>query len=193
MLGRLPTDELPLVLAAVHFAAEKHRHQRRKDVDASPYINHPIAVAEILCRIGNVRDPVTLIAGILHDTIEDTETTSGEIGEEFGAEVCAVVEEVTDDTSLPGRTRKQLQIEHAPNNSARARLVKLADKISNVRDIVGAPPQGWSAQRRRDYVRWAQAVIDAQRGTNVALEEYFDSLCAGALAQIDGESKIAGS
>lgn len=186
MSDKIPADVLPLVLAALHFAAVKHRHQRRKDGDASPYINHPIAVAEILCSVGRVNDPVTIVAGILHDTIEDTETSCEEIEEEFGPEVRAVVREMTDDTTLPIRVRKQLQVERAPQNSPRTRLVKLADKIANVRDILHSPPRGWSDERRRDYVRWAQAVIDAQRGTHAALEDYFDELCEHALARLAG-------
>ena len=173
-------EETMLILQAMHFAADKHRHQRRKDAEASPYINHPIAVAETLCAVGLVHDPVTLIAGILHDTIEDTETTGAELELRFGHEIRTVVEEVTDDKSLPPPMRKQLQIEHASHASERARLVKLADKICNLRDIVHAPPAGWSVERRRRYINWALAVVNEIRGTNADLESRFDELYAEA-------------
>jgi guanosine-3',5'-bis(diphosphate) 3'-pyrophosphohydrolase len=177
-------DDLLLVFKALHFAADKHRLQRRKDADSSPYINHPIAVAEMLCRVGQVRDPYTLAAGILHDTIEDTETTPAELEREFGPEIRAIVEEVTDDTSLPPERRKQLQVEHAPHKSPRAKLVKLADKICNVRDIVAAPPADWTLARKQKYIDWARAVVAGMRGSNEALEAYFDHLCEQALAEL---------
>jgi guanosine-3',5'-bis(diphosphate) 3'-pyrophosphohydrolase len=181
----LPSDDLALVLKALHFAADKHRAQRRKDAAASPYINHPIAVAETLVSIGGVREAVTIVAAILHDTIEDTETSGEELEAQFGAQIRAVVEEVTDDTTLPGEVRKRLQVERARHKSLPARLVKLADKICNVRDLVEAPPAGWSAERRRRYVDWARAVIDELRGSNAALEARFDELCARAQADIE--------
>ena len=179
---------LPLVLKALHFAADKHRRQRRKDAGASPYINHPIAVAEVLCTIGVVRDPFTIVAGILHDTIEDTETTGEEIEIHFGAEVRRIVEQVTDDKALPSDVRKRLQIETAASHCVRARLVKLADKICNVRDIIESPPVGWSAERRQEYVAWAQAVVNQLRGTNAALERCFDELYQRAVTRVGGES-----
>ncbi len=172
---------LPLILKALRFAADKHSRQRRKDEGASPYINHPIAVAEVLCSIGQVRDPVTLAAAILHDTIEDTETSVDELEHNFGAEVRGVVEEVTDDKSLQPEERKRLQIEHAAQLSPRARLVKLADKICNVRDVMESPPVGWSEKRRSDYIIWARAVIDGLRGASAVLERHFDELCDGSL------------
>jgi guanosine-3',5'-bis(diphosphate) 3'-pyrophosphohydrolase len=180
LIMALPSDDLSLVLKALHFAADKHRAQRRKDAEASPYINHPIAVAETLASVGGVRDAVTIAAAILHDTIEDTETTGEELERIFGAEIRAVVEEVTDDTTLPPEVRKRLQVERARHKSPRARLVKLADKICNVRDLVEAPPAGWSAERKRRYIDWAGAVIDEVRGSNAALEARFDELCARA-------------
>lgn len=183
-----PADELALVLRALHFAADKHRQQRRKDVHASPYINHPIAVAEVLRNVGGVDDAATLAAGILHDTIEDTETTPAELEREFGREIRVLVEEVTDDMSQPSRVRKQLQIERAPHASPRARLVKLADKICNIRDLADSPPAEWSAERKRNYVTWAQAVVAGVRGTNATLEAHFDALCERALTQLATEA-----
>ncbi|UCH54467.1 MAG: bifunctional (p)ppGpp synthetase/guanosine-3',5'-bis(diphosphate) 3'-pyrophosphohydrolase [Pseudomonadota bacterium] len=175
-----------LVLKALHFAADKHRRQRRKDAAASPYINHPIALAEVLATIGGVRDAVTLSAAILHDTIEDTETTGQELEAVFGAEIRAIVEEVTDDTSQPPAVRKLRQIELARTSSPRARLVKLADKICNVRDLVEAPPAGWSLERRRRYVEWARAVIAEVCGCNSALELHFNALCERAMTHLVG-------
>jgi len=177
-------DELMLVLQALHFAADKHRDQRRKDQHASPYINHPIAVAEILCTVGGVGDAVTIAAGILHDTIEDTETTAAEIEARFGIEISTVVGEVSDDKALSAELRKQLQIDDAHRKSSRARLVKLADKICNVRDIIEHPPAGWPVERKRRYVAWAKAVIDQVRGSNPAMEMYFDALCVRANAHL---------
>ncbi len=182
-------DELQLILQALHFAADKHRDQRRKDLRASPYINHPIAVAEILSVVGGVRDVITVAAGILHDTLEDTETTAAELAVRFGTGISSVVEEVTDDKTLSVELRKQMQIDHAHLISHRARLVKLADKICNVRDIIEHPPTGWSAERKRQYVAWSRAVIDRLRGSNAELEAYFDALCVRASASLAaGES-----
>jgi len=143
------------LLSALTFASLKHRQQRRKDADGTPYINHPIAVAEILARIGRVRDLVFLQAAILHDTIEDTQTTPEELQQRFGQEVRLLVQEVTDDKSLPKEERKRLQIEHAPALSAAAKQIKLADKICNLNDITLTQPIDWPLQRKRDYLDWA--------------------------------------
>lgn len=172
-------DVLRVILGAIRFAAEKHRDQRRKGKEASPYINHPIAVAEILTQHG-VQDTVTLLAAILHDTIEDTETTPEEIEERFGSDVRRVVEEVTDDKSASREARKAHQVEHAPRLSPRAKLVKIADKLTNVRDVVEAPPAGWPMERRLGYLEWARAVVEGCRGSNASLEAaYFQVLEQG--------------
>lgn len=162
------------LLAAISFAAHKHRDQRRKDLAASPYINHPIALATLMANEGGVDDERVLIAAILHDTIEDTETTEQELVREFGQEIASIVMEVTDDKALPKAERKRLQIEHAETISRRAKLVKLADKICNLRDVAGSPPADWSLQRRQEYFDWAKAVIDGLRGVHPALEHIFD-------------------
>src|SRR5688572_14295533 len=141
-------ENAAFLLKAVQFAALKHRDQRRKGKDASPYINHPIAVAHLLAQVGGVRDIVTLVGAVLHDTIEDTETTPDEIEAEFGPEVRELVAEVTDDKRLPKEVRKQLQIDHAPHRSDRAKAIKLGDKICNVLDITSTPPDDWSIERR---------------------------------------------
>jgi guanosine-3',5'-bis(diphosphate) 3'-pyrophosphohydrolase len=169
---------LELVLDALDFAASKHRDQRRKDANASPYINHPIQLARVLAVEGKIIDEQVIAAAILHDTIEDTETTPDELKHRFGITVASVVEEVTDDKSLPKAVRKQLQIDHAPHVSRRAKLVKLADKICNVRDILESPPADWSLQRKAEYFDWAKKVVDGVRGTAPALEAIFDELYA---------------
>ena len=169
-------DPIAQLLKALHFAADKHRDQRRKDVEASPYINHPIEVAELLARIGGVTDLITLQGAILHDTIEDTDTSPEELEREFGPEVRRVVEEVTDDKKLPKADRKRLQIEHAPHLSERARQVKLADKISNVRSVTETPPAKWPLARRQEYLDWTEQVVAGLRGCNPALETLYSEL-----------------
>ncbi|MBI4986030.1 MAG: bifunctional (p)ppGpp synthetase/guanosine-3',5'-bis(diphosphate) 3'-pyrophosphohydrolase [Rhodocyclales bacterium] len=164
------------VLRATQFAADKHRAQRRCDADASPYINHPISLANLLANEALVDDPVVLCAALLHDTIEDTATTFEELEQAFGRDVASIVREVTDDKSLAKAERKRLQIEHARSISPRAKLVKLADKICNLRDIVAMPPVGWSAQRKDEYFAWAAQVVDGLRGTHPQLEEIFDGI-----------------
>jgi guanosine-3',5'-bis(diphosphate) 3'-pyrophosphohydrolase len=166
--------DLGSVLEAMAFAAQKHRDQRRKDREASPYINHPIDLANILVNEAGVTDAVTVVAAILHDTVEDTDTSVDELGARFGAEVTAIVAEVTDDKTLPKAERKRMQEVHAPTASFRAQQVKLADKISNLRDIVRSPPETWSLERRRDYFEWAKRVADGVRGRHARLEELFD-------------------
>jgi guanosine-3',5'-bis(diphosphate) 3'-pyrophosphohydrolase len=165
---------LSIILEALAFAAGKHRDQRRKGSDASPYINHPIAVANILVNEGAVTDPLILCAAILHDTIEDTGTTPEELSSRFGPEITGIVQEVTDDKSLPKADRKRLQIEHAPHLTERARTLKLADKISNLRDMASHPPHDWTMERRIEYFRWAARVVEGLRGVNPALEAAFD-------------------
>jgi len=163
------------LLRSAAFAAHKHREQRRKGADASPYINHPIAVANLLASTGGVADVDVLCAAILHDTVEDTATTFDELEAEFGVMAAGIVREVTDDKSLDKQVRKQLQIEHARHLSREARLVKLADKICNLSDILASPPD-WPAQRKQEYFDWAAAVVAGLRGTNASLEEMFDAL-----------------
>lgn len=166
--------DVALVLRASAFAAHKHRNQRRKDVDASPYINHPLTLANVLANEAGVTDTVTLCAALLHDTVEDTDTTADELTQAFGAEISDIVLEVTDDRSLPKAERKRLQVEHAATISDRAKLVKLADKISNLRDVATSPPAGWPLERRREYFDWAKSVVDRLRGVHPGLEQAFD-------------------
>ena len=171
------SEGLPLIFKALEFASHKHRDQRRKDANASPYINHPIALATLLTREG-VTEDVVLAAAILHDTLEDTQTTPAELREHFGEKIATIVGEVTDDKNLLKAERKRLQIEHAAHISREAKLVKLADKICNVRDVANHPPAKWDLARRREYFEWAKAVVDQLRGIHPALEKKFDEAYA---------------
>jgi guanosine-3',5'-bis(diphosphate) 3'-pyrophosphohydrolase len=157
-------SELALLLKALAFAAHKHRDQRRKDPEASPYINHPIALADVLVNEGGVSDVEVLCAALLHDTVEDTATTPKELEEAFGPRIARIVAEVTDDKALSKAERKRLQIEHAARLSREAKLVKLADKICNLRDVAERPPASWDLARRREYFDWAKRVVDGLRG-----------------------------
>lgn len=170
------TDDLGLILKAVQFAAHKHKEQRRKDVKATPYINHPINLADVLHCEGGVSDPIVIAAALLHDTIEDTETTYDELRGMFGKQVADVVAEVTDTKFVSKPVRKRLQVARAGHASERARLVKLADKICNLRDMLGSPPAGWSLARRQKYFDWAKEVVDQARGVNPRLERIFERL-----------------
>jgi (p)ppGpp synthase/HD superfamily hydrolase len=166
---------IPPILKALRFAAERHSRQRRKDRDASPYVNHLIDIAHILCCVAGVTDLVTLQGAILHDTIEDTFTTPDELQDVFGREVRLLVEEVTDDKRLPKAERKQLQILHAHRLSIPAKLIKIADKISNVRDVTHAPPTDWTVKRRREYLDWTEQVVAGCRGCNKVLEALYEN------------------
>jgi len=167
-----------MLFETLAFAAHKHRAQRRKDKEASPYINHPIALADVLANEGGVDDPVTLAAAVLHDTIEDTETSYEELARKFGKEIADVVMEVTDDKTLEKAERKERQVTHAPHLSQAAKLVKLADKICNLRDVDSNPPATWPLERRREYFDWAKRVIDGLRGAHPGLERVFDRVYA---------------
>lgn len=174
--------ELRLLLKALNFAASKHRNQRRENKDESPYINHPISLADILCNEAHITDINVICAALLHDTVEDTETTEEELAIEFGPEICGVVMEVTDDKTIKDKQkRKRLQIEHAALISDPAKLVKLADKISNLRDVADDPPTDWNVERRRAYFDWAKQVIDQLRGVHAGLESIFDQAYARRL------------
>lgn len=170
------SDSIGLVLRAAQFAAHKHRDQRRKDTNASPYINHPIALANILRLEGQVQDAMVIAAALLHDTIEDTETSYEELRGQFGVKVAEIVVEVTDTKWLQKKSRKRLQISKAAKASEGAKLVKLADKICNLRDIIANPPGDWSLERKREYFDWAKEVVDHLRGTSPKLERRFDQL-----------------
>jgi guanosine-3',5'-bis(diphosphate) 3'-pyrophosphohydrolase len=173
-MAEIAGSDLALVLRAASFSADRHRHQSRKGYDPPPYINHPLEVASILANVGGISDVTTLVAALLHDTIEDTSASAAELESDFGREVRLLVDEVTDDKSLPKAERKRLQIEHTPALSVAAKQIKLGDKICNTRDVVENPPSDWSLQRRREYLDWAAEVVAACRGANERLERHFD-------------------
>lgn len=165
---------------AAIFAAEKHQGQVRKDQLGSPYITHPLTVIKVLWEVGGIRDRITLVAALLHDTLENTRTTREEIRERFGDDVLAIVLEVTDNKSLEKMERKRLQVLHAPELSLPAKLIKLADKLVNCRDVLESPPRDWPLQRRQQYIQWAADVIAKIRGANPPLENAFDLMLTEA-------------
>jgi (p)ppGpp synthase/HD superfamily hydrolase len=163
------------IARALDFAARKHAGQRRKGLKAEPYINHLTEVALLLAEASDGADPGLVMAGLLHDTIEDTETSRAELVEAFGEDVASLVAEVTDAPGLLRDERKRRQVESAPAKSARARMIKLADKIANLHSIAESPPVGWSGRRKREYVGWAREVAEACGPTNTRLEELFET------------------
>lgn len=177
-------SDVVAVARALDFAARKHTNQRRKGEAGEPYVNHLAEVARLVAEATEGKDPIAVLAALLHDAIEDTPTTREELAREFGREVAEVVVEVTDDKSLPKSERKRLQVETAPHKSRRAKLVKIADKTSNVRSIAKSPPVGWDLKRQREYFEWAARVVDGCRGTNATLERWFDEAHAAGLRVI---------
>lgn len=168
-----------ILLSAIKFASEKHMLQRRKGCSDIPYINHTIRVAFILQNVAGENDAVLLSAAVLHDVLEDTDTTETQLLELFGEEVCSIVKEVTDDMSLTYDDRKRYQIKKAPSLSSKAKLIKIADKISNIQDILTSPLT-WSNRRKRKYVEWSEQVVEGCRGVNEALDKAFDELTGNA-------------
>ena len=156
-------------------AARQHAAQRRKGDNAEPYVNHVIEVAAMLAEATGGSDAILVMGGLLHDTIEDTGATHDDLAARFGPDVAALVREVTDDKSLPKDVRKRLQIEKTPHKSVRAKLLKIADKTSNLCGLVASPPAGWTGERLRDYVIWAEQVVKSCRGLNAKLEARFDA------------------
>ena len=173
---------------ALDFAAKKHVHQRRKGELKEPYINHLADVSRLLAAATEGRDTVLVIAGLLHDTIEDTETTFDELEAEFGREVAELVDEVSDDKTLDKVERKRLQIEKAPDKSNRAKMLKLADKTSNLHSIIHNPPVDWSPERKREYFKWAGEVVEGCRGVNECLEKEFDRTWRRGMDMLDEET-----
>ena len=179
--------DLAMLIKAVRYSADNHRFQRRKGKEASPYISHSLEVADLLASTGGITDVPILVAAILHDTVEDTRTTFEEVEALFGEEVRAIVEELTDDKTLPKAERKRLQIEHAPQLSSSAKPVKIADKICNIRDVAHDPPADWPLQRRREYLKWAERVVAGCRGSNPPLEQRFDEVLRDAWSKLSNE------
>jgi (p)ppGpp synthase/HD superfamily hydrolase len=177
-------SDIVAVARALDFAARMHSSQRRKGEAGEPYVNHLAEVALLVAEATEGKDPVAVLAALLHDAIEDTPTTREELEREFGPEVAGIVAEVTDDKSLPKTERKRLQEENAPHKSPRAKLVKIADKTSNLRSIAKSPPVGWDLDRQRQYFDWAARVVSGCRGTNATLERWFDEAHAAGLAAL---------
>jgi (p)ppGpp synthase/HD superfamily hydrolase len=175
------------VLHAANTAAQWHVHQRRKGEAAEPYINHLLEVALLVAQATGGKDFDLVIAALLHDAIEDCETPSSEIARHFGPDVAELVLAVTDDKSLPKTERKRLQVEHAAHAVPRARLLKLADKTSNLRAMAASPPKGWAFDRKLEYVTWARQVVAGVRGTHAWLEAQFDQAADAAERAIRAE------
>jgi (p)ppGpp synthase/HD superfamily hydrolase len=173
------------VLRAADTAARWHVHQRRKGIAAEPYINHLLEVASLVTEASGGTDPNIVIAALLHDTVEDQGITSETIASEFGQHVADIVMEVTDDKSLPKDERKRRQVEAAPKKSREAKLIKLADKTSNLRTIASSPAADWSVERRLEYVEWAKAVVVGLRGTSPFLERQFDDAADRAIGSLN--------
>lgn len=168
-----PISDVALVLRAAEFAAHKHREQKRKGKSGRPYVGHCIEVAALIADVGGVNDPTVLAAALLHDTVEDTKTTRDEVLREFGSAIDSIVGEVTDDKTQLRSVQRELQIMHAPGMSGGAKLIKLADKISNVREIGEDPPIEWDEERCNTYFDWAKQVVDAIGRINPELETLF--------------------
>lgn len=180
-----PVQSIPRLTEATLFAARAHCTQRRKGRDADPYVNHVIEVADRLARATEGSDLALVVAGLLHDTIEDCGVTAGDLTRRFGEDVAALVVEVTDDRPLSREERKRAQIGHMATISERAPMLKVADKASNLRDIALAPGSDWSAKRRHDYVLWADKVVAPCRGLNATLDRGYDEARSLALKAIE--------
>ena len=182
-------ESIVSIALALDFAARKHTGQTRKGELKEPYINHVAEVANLLAEVTNGRDPILVVGGLLHDTIEDTETTFEELKAEFGLPVARLVREVSDDKNLPKKERKLLQVRNAGSKSRRAKLLKIADKTSNLRSLVVSPAKGWSKERNREYVNWSAKVVRKCRGYNRKLDQAFDGALAAARAGLRKRSK----
>jgi len=169
-------DTIRRITGAAHFAAARHSAQRRKGAAAEPYVNHLLEVADLVAGALEEPDTNVVIAALLHDTIEDVGVTTEELVESFGQDVADLVLECTDDKSLPRQERKRLQIVNAPHKSTRAQLIKLADKISNLRAMLASPPADWNVERRRQYFEWARQVVNALSAPHAGLKMEFDRL-----------------
>lgn len=177
------------ILRAAHVASVWHAHQRRKGSAQEPYVNHLLEVAELVAESPEGQnDENLIIAALLHDAIEDAKIHSSQIAEMFGADAADLVQEVTDDKTLEKQERKRLQIVNAPNKSRRAALLKLADKISNLRAVANDPPVHWPLERRREYVRWARAVVDGLPPASPWLRQKFEEAAAEAEASTENQS-----
>jgi len=168
------------VLRAAEMAAQWHVHQRRKGIAQEPYVNHLLEVASLVAEATGGTDPNLVIAALLHDAVEDQEVTVEGLASEFSQHVAEIVMEVTDDKSLPKEERKRKQVQNAGRKSDKAKLIKLADKTSNLRALASSPAADWSIERRLEYIEWAKSVVAGLRGTSPWLEQQFDEAVAVA-------------
>ena len=162
------------VLRAADMAARWHVDQHRKGAAAEPYVNHLLEVAMLVAQATDGKDPDLVIAALLHDAIEDQQVSPEIICDAFGPDVARIVVEVTDDKSVPKQERKRLQVENAHKKSHDAKLLKLADKTSNLRSLAASPPNDWPAERRQEYVDWARSVAKGLLGVSAWLEGEFN-------------------
>ena len=192
-IAKEKADASKEVLRAASFAAFKHRKQTRKSKESEPYIIHPLRVSELVATLGESGDNIPLLqAAILHDTVEDTDTTFEELEKNFGPKVCKLVQEVSDDKSLAKDVRKQLQIEHAPKKSPEAKILSMADKVANLEDLLTKPngfgiPLGWSVERVQNYCVWASAVAKGLQGEAKLLDQRLTQLVSGEFEHMDGK------
>jgi (p)ppGpp synthase/HD superfamily hydrolase len=182
----MPENSIAKVLAAAQTAASWHAKQLRKGSASEPYINHLLEVAALVNEATRGEDIGLVVAALLHDAVEDQGITRETIAEKFGEDVAGLVMEVTDDKSLPKAVRKRLQIENALKKSRRAKILKLADKISNVTAIGRDPPADWPVERQEEYVQWGRDVVAGLRGASPELEQLFDQAAKEATRQIVG-------
>ncbi len=165
---------LRMVSEAAELAARRHNGMARKGRGSEPYINHLAEVANLLAEVTDGADAELVAAGWLHDTIEDTETTREELAQKFSARVADLVVECTDDMSLPKAERRRKQIVDAPHKSASAKLIKIADKISNTLARIVPQPSEHERDDLADYVAWAEKVVTGCRGVNAPLDRKFN-------------------
>lgn len=170
------TNDLPacgLVVRAAYFAGEKHRLQRRSDIEQTPYINHPLELAHILTEEGDIYCMDTICASLLHDTLEDTETSPEELNKHFGEIITSIVIEVSNDMTLNSQQRREYELRKVASLSNKAKLVKIADKLANIRDVSTMPPAGWTREKKQNYFDFALEIVDQVKDASPRLHQIF--------------------
>jgi guanosine-3',5'-bis(diphosphate) 3'-pyrophosphohydrolase len=168
------------VFSALSYAAIQHRYQRRKGFNSIPYINHPIGVAGLIVNVASVNDILTIQGALLHDVVEDTGATLEDIKQHFGSDMMELVKELTDDTSLSSKKRKEIQAETAPQLSDKAKMIRIADKVCNLEDLMNYP-MGWPRKRKINYVKWSVQVYQGCKGVNENLDTLFQETVERAM------------
>jgi hypothetical protein len=163
---------------ALLFAAEAHRNQRRKGAAQEPYLNHLVEVLDLVVQATGDTDMDMVVAALLHDVVEDTPTTYEHVARTFGERVAEIVRENSDDMSLPKAERRRARIRGMVCKSREARIIKMADVISNLRAVAVSPPAGWSPERKLGYLEGCRQLVDAARGTEASIERIFDQTAA---------------